>query len=56
MKKALTLKKLNETKGTVVYGEESDDPARLKSVYLPRTWFKGTLPEEIEATFKTKSE
>jgi phage terminase large subunit len=52
MKKTITLKKIRETGGTVIYGEGGEDPTRLKSVYLPKSWFKSEKPEELELTLK----
>lgn len=47
----LVLKKVNETKGTYIFGEEGDDADRLKSVYMPRKKFGKDAPDEVNATF-----
>ncbi len=59
MKIPITVSKIRETKGTVVYGN-FDDPAdeTLRGVYMPRGLLNklGSAPQELLITIETVDE
>jgi hypothetical protein len=54
MTKTVTMQKIRETKGTVLFGTTDGDGGRDVTFYLPKTWLaKGESPESITLTIET---